>query len=86
VGFVSQVGLEQGAANGRPAEPSLHDLRHTGGTLSAAAGATLKELMARLRHSSVRASMIYQHATRDRDKSIAAALGKFFDATQDDSE
>jgi len=42
--------------------------------------------MARLRHSSVRASMIYQHATRDRDKSIAAALGKFFDATQDDSE
>lgn len=53
----------------------FHDLRHTGGTLSAATGASLKELMARLGHSSVRAAMIYQHATRDRDKAIATALG-----------
>jgi integrase len=53
----------------------FHDLRHTGGTLSAATGATLKELMARLGHSSVRAAMIYQHATRDRDQAIAKALG-----------
>ena len=44
-------------------ELHFHDLRHTGGTLSAASGATLKELMARLGHSSVRAAMIYQHAT-----------------------
>ena len=59
--------------------PNLHnhDLRHTGGTLSAATGATLKELMARLGHSSVRAAMIYQHATRDRDQAIAKALGTF---------
>ena len=42
----------------------FHDLRHTGGTLSAATGASLKELMARLGHSSVRAALIYQHATR----------------------
>jgi integrase len=54
----------------------FHDLRHTGGTLSAATGATLKELMARLGHSSVRAAMIYQHATRDRDRAIARALGE----------
>jgi integrase len=53
----------------------FHDLRHTGGTLSAASGASLKELMARLGHSSVRAAMIYQHATRDRDRAIAEALG-----------
>jgi integrase len=53
----------------------FHDLRHTGGTLSAATGASLKELMARLGHSSVRAAMIYQHATRDRDRAIAQALG-----------
>jgi hypothetical protein len=33
--------------------------------------------MARLGHSSVRASMIYQHATRDRDQAIAKALGTF---------
>jgi integrase len=55
----------------------FHDLRHTGGTLSAATGATLKELMARLGHSSVRAAMTYQHATRDRDQAIAKALGTF---------
>ncbi len=42
---------------------------------AAATGATLKELMARLGHSSVRAAMIYQHATRDRDQVIANALG-----------
>jgi integrase len=53
----------------------FHDLRHTGGTLAAATGASLKELMARLGHSSTRAAMIYQHATRDRDQAIAHALG-----------
>jgi hypothetical protein len=31
--------------------------------------------MTRLGHSSTRAAMIYQHATRDRDKVIADALG-----------
>ena len=31
--------------------------------------------MARLGHSSTRAALIYQHATRDRDKAIALALG-----------
>jgi integrase len=53
----------------------FHDLRHVGGTLAAATGASLKELMARLGHSSTRAALIYQHATRDRDKAIATALG-----------
>ena len=33
--------------------------------------------MERLEHSSVRAAMIYQHATRDRDQAIAKALGAF---------
>ena len=53
----------------------FHDLRHTGGTLAAITGATTKELMARLGHSSTRAAMIYQHATTERDKVIADALG-----------
>lgn len=53
----------------------FHDLRHVGGTLAAATGASLKELMARLGHSSTRAAMIYQHATKDRDLAIAQALG-----------
>jgi len=52
----------------------LHDLRHTGSTWSAQSGATLKEVMARIGHSSTRAAMIYQHATRERDQAIAAAL------------
>jgi integrase len=52
----------------------LHDLRHTGSTWSAQSGATLKELMARIGHSSTRAAMIYQHASRDRDDAIATAL------------
>jgi integrase len=52
----------------------VHDLRHTGSTWSAQSGATLKELMARIGHSSTRAAMIYQHASRDRDTTIAAAL------------
>jgi hypothetical protein len=43
--------------------------------LFSATGATLKELMVRLGHSSPRAAMIYQHATRDRDQLIAKALG-----------
>jgi hypothetical protein len=49
-------------------------LRHVGGT-QAATGASLKELMARPGHSSTRAAMICQHATRDRDEAIAKALG-----------
>jgi len=31
--------------------------------------------MARLGHSSTRAALIYQHASRDRDRAIAEALG-----------
>jgi integrase len=57
-----------------PAGLHLHDLRHTGSTWSAQSGATLKEVMARIGHSSPRAAMIYQHASRDRDRAIADAL------------
>jgi len=57
----------------------LHDLLHTGGTLSGRGGATLKEIMSRLGHSSPRAAMTYQHATRDRDHAIADALDVLID-------
>ena len=56
----------------------LHDLRHTGNTMAAATGASLRELMERMGHSSLRAALIYQHATRDRDETIAAAMGEVF--------
>jgi len=61
----------------------LHDLRHTGSTWSAQSGATLKELMTRIGHSSTRAAMIYQHATRDRDRAIAAALDALIEESRD---
>ena len=52
-----------------------HDLRHTGATLAAETGATTRELMARLGHTSPSVAMRYQHAAKERDKSIADALG-----------
>lgn len=54
----------------------FHDLRHTGNTFAASTGASTKELMARMGHSSPRAALIYQHATRDRDRALADALSK----------
>lgn len=54
----------------------FHDLRHLGATLAAATGASTKELMHRLGHASPRAALIYQHATKDRDRAIAAALSE----------
>ena len=51
-----------------------HELRHTGATLAAATGATTKELMRRLGHSSPAAALAYQHAADDRDGAIARAL------------
>jgi integrase len=53
----------------------FHDLRHVGNTLAASTGASLKELMTRMGHASTRAALIYQHASQDRDKVIAKALG-----------
>ena len=44
----------------------FHDLRHTGNTLTAGAGANLRELMERMGHSSAQAAMVYLHATGER--------------------
>ncbi|WP_203980877.1 tyrosine-type recombinase/integrase [Planotetraspora silvatica] len=54
----------------------IHDLRHTGNTLAAATGATLKELMTRMGHSSTKAATVYLHAAEDRDRAIADAMGE----------
>jgi integrase len=54
----------------------FHDLRHTGNTLAGAAGASLRERMERMGHSTTRAALIYQHRTSERDKLIADAMGK----------
>ncbi len=63
------------AAAGR-SDLRWHDLRHTGATLAAQAGATLAELMNRLGHSSVTAALIYQHAAAGRDAEIARRLSE----------
>ena len=62
-------------AAGRP-DLRWHDLRHTGAMLAVAEGASLKEVMDRLGHSTVQASFIYQHAAEGRGKAIAARLSE----------
>ncbi|MFJ2561845.1 tyrosine-type recombinase/integrase [Streptomyces sp. NPDC087568] len=57
----------------------FHDLRHTGNTLAASTGASTRELMARMGHSTARAALIYQHASADRDRLIADALSGLVD-------
>lgn len=52
----------------------FHDLRHTGLTNAAVAGATLAELMALAGHSTPGAAMRYQHAAQDRMQDLAAKL------------
>lgn len=54
----------------------IHDLRHTGGTLAAQAGATMADLMLRLGHSTEVAARRYLHTVEGRDREIAAALSR----------
>lgn len=60
----------------------FHDLRHTGNTIAAATGASTRELMTRMGHSSTRAALIYQHATDDRDRQIADGIDVLIQAAQ----
>ena len=62
-------------AAGRP-DLRFHDLRHTGGTWAAEAGATTKQLMRRLGHANPAMAMLYQHATDRGDALVAARLSK----------
>jgi len=59
---------------GLPANFHFHDLRHVGNNLAAAAGASTRELMHRMGHASMRAALIYQHATSERDREIADGI------------
>jgi hypothetical protein len=79
VGCAGRTSASSGTrARGAVGLPELHfhDLRHTGNTMAAAQGATLRELMERMGHSSPRAALIYLHATRERDERIASGMGK----------
>ncbi|MGH3418346.1 MAG: hypothetical protein ACRDOD_01915 [Streptosporangiaceae bacterium] len=55
---------------------SFQDLRHAGNTLTADAGASLRELMDRMGRSSTRAGLIYQHSSGERQRELADAVSK----------
>lgn len=60
---------------GRP-DVSPHMLRHFGAVQAALVGATLRELMDRLGHSTPTTALIYQHTAAGRDAEIAALMSK----------
>lgn len=60
-------------AIGHP-ELHFHDLRHFGGVMAAVAGATTKEVMDRLGHTTSAAAMRYQHVAAGRADALADRL------------
>ena len=64
----------------------LHDLRHTGNTLAAKTGGSLRDLMTRMGHDSPAAALIYQHSNRASDQAIAAAMDAQLAAYEEESE
>jgi integrase len=54
----------------------LHDLRHTGNHLAGESGASTRELMHRMGHSTMAAALRYQHATDGRARQIADRLSE----------
>lgn len=73
-------------ARGKAGRPDLtiHHLRHTALTLAGQHGATAAELQARAGHASQAAMAIYQHATLDRDRSLAEKIGATYEAWRKD--
>jgi hypothetical protein len=62
----------------------FHDLRHTAGTLATAAGASLREVMHRLGHSTTAAAIRYQHVMEHRDAAIARELDRLIKPSRED--
>jgi integrase len=57
-------------------ECTFHDLRHHAGTLTATAGASIRESMSRLGHASPAAALRYQHLAETRDAEVASAMDR----------
>jgi GntR family transcriptional regulator len=55
------------------------------GLITSEAGATLREQMDRMGHSTARAALIYQHATDERQRTIADAVGTMARAAMDEA-
>ena len=54
----------------------LHDLRHAAGTLRAQHGATLKEIMAFMGHTTSGVAMRYQHVAQSREEMLADRMSE----------
>lgn len=80
--FISRAWKPALAAAGLP-PMHIHDLRHTGNTLTAEAGANLRELMERMGHTSTRAALIYLHSSADRQRRIAEDLSELVRAQRE---
>lgn len=63
----------------------FHDLRHTGNMLAAMTGASLRALMDRMGHDSMRAALIYLHRVKGADRQIADGLEDLL-KNQDDED
>lgn len=68
--------LKRGFATVGKPDMRVHDLRHVGATLAAQAGATTKELMRRIGHTTPAMAMRYQIAAAERDAAIAEKLSE----------
>jgi integrase len=74
-GVLSEKWLAAVAATDAPEGLRIHDLRHHAATMAARTpGITLKELMARIGHSTPHAALRYQHAAAERDRAVATYL------------
>jgi hypothetical protein len=62
----------------------FRDLRHTAATLAVAAGASIRELMERMGHTSPTIAVRYQHVMRGRDAAVADALDRLAEAAGQD--
>lgn len=69
-------GAWDGARKATSLDYTFHDLRHLAGTLNAAAGASIREAMARMGHSSPRAALRYQHVVERRDGEVAQSIDR----------
>ncbi|ASJ79548.1 integrase [Mycobacterium phage Kalnoky] len=73
--------LKKGYAKIGRTDLRVHDLRAVGATYAAQAGATTKELMVRLGHTTPRMAMKYQMASEARDEAIAEAMSRLASTT-----
>jgi integrase len=73
-------------AAGLPKGFHFHDLRHTGNHLVAQSGASTRELMHRMGHSTMRAALLYQHATESRSRELPNRLDALVTAHREEGK